>query len=201
MTKIKMTQRDLIALEKDLALVCASDLQSIKVAEKAIEALLTEAQRLIATTDDRDLSFAHVLENLLLLHPNADVLSHLGYNGEVDLSSHWTGSLLLFEGDPEVFSELYSAVTHLKVFEDSQSRRRHGAKGGARQRITDLREEVIGWWNTKGWQTRTNKSSAIDWLIANWASFCDEHGIISGTPAPHRNTLYRYLKGLKHKSE
>jgi len=46
MTTEKIAQRDFISLEKDLALIYANDLQYIKVAENAIEALLSEARRL-----------------------------------------------------------------------------------------------------------------------------------------------------------
>ena len=128
MTTEKIAKRDYIALEKDLALIYANDLQSIKVAENAIEALLSEARRLLATTENRGLSFAHVLENLLLLIPDADLSAHLGYEAEIGLSQQWTGSLLGFEGDPEIFHELYSAVMHLRASEDSHSRSCHGAR-------------------------------------------------------------------------
>ena len=56
MTTEKIAQRDFIALEKNLALIYANDLQSIKAAEKAIEVVLSEARRLLATTEDRSWS-------------------------------------------------------------------------------------------------------------------------------------------------
>mgnify|MGYP003341559889 CR=1 FL=1 len=201
MTTEKIAQRDFISLEKDLALIYANDLQYIKVAENAIEALLSEARRLLATTENRGLSFAHVLENLLLLIPDADLSAHLGYEAEIGLSQQWSGSLLGFDGDPEIFHELYSAVMHLRASEDSHSRSRHGAKGGATQRKSEVKEDIVNWWNEIGRKTRTNKSGAIDWLIGNWTAFCDEYGIISDTPAPHKKTIYKYLQGLRHKSD
>lgn len=201
MTTEKIAQGDFIALEKDLALTYADDLQSIKVAENAIEAILGEARRLLATTEDRGWSFAHVLENLLLLNPDADLSSHLGYEAETDLSQQWTGSLLGFDGDPDILHELYSAVMHLRELEDSQSRSRHGAKGGATQRKSDLKEGIVNWWNDRSWQTRTNKSGAIEWLLGNWAAFCSEYGFSSDTPAPHKTTIYKHLQGLPHKSD
>ena len=201
MTTEKIAQRDFIALEKDLALIYADDLHSIKVAENAIEALLSEARRLLATTENRGLSFAHVLENLLLLIPDADLSAHLGYEAEIGLSQQWSSSLLGFDGDPEIFHELYSAVMHLRASEDSHSRSRHGAKGGATQRKSDVKEDIVNWWSQRGWRIRTNKSGAIDWLIGNWAAFCDEYGIISDTPAPNKKTIYKYLQGLVHQSQ
>lgn len=201
MTIEKIAQRDFIALEGDLALIHANDLQSIKVAERAIQALVREAKRVLAITDDRGLSFAHTLENLLLLNPDGDVRSHFHYEAEIDLSQQWTGSLLAFDGDLEIFHELYSAVMHLRTFEDSQSRSRQGAKGGATQRNSDVKEEIVRWWNTRGWKIRSNKSGAIEWLIGNWTAFSSEYGISSDTPVPHKKTIYKYLQGHPHRSD
>jgi len=200
-TTKRIAQRDYIALEKDLALVYSSDPESIKVAERAIERLLSEAKRGICEIADRGTTFAQVLEILLLLDPNPVLLSSLGRSEEVDYSWQWTGSLLAFEGELDVFVELYSAVTHLRLVEDSESRSRHGAKGGATQRKSDVKEDIVNWWSQRGWRIRTNKSGAIDWLIGNWAAFCDEYGIISDTPAPNKKTIYKYLQGLVHQSQ
>lgn len=201
MTTKRIAQRDFIALEEDLALIYATDLQSIKVAERAIERLLSEAKRGICEIADRGTTFAQVLEILLLLDPNPVLLSSLGRSEEVDYSWQWTGSLIAFEGELDVFVELYSAVTHLRLVEDSESRSRHGAKGGATQRKSDVKEDIVNWWSQRGWRIRTNKSGAIDWLIGNWAAFCDEYGIISDTQAPNKKTIYKYLQGLVHQSQ
>ena len=142
-----------------------------------------------------------MLEILLLLDPNPVLLSSLGRSEEVDYSRQWTGSLIAFEGERDVFVELYSAVTHLRVVEDSESRSRHEAKGGATQRNSDAREDIVSWWNERGCKIRTNKSGAIDWLIGNWTEFCSEYGISPGTPAPHKKTIYKYLQGLQYKSD
>ena len=201
MTTKRIAQRDFIALEEDLALIYATDLQSIKVAERAIERLLSEAKRGICEIADRGTTFAQVLEILLLLDPDPILLSSLSRHEKLDYSWQWTGSLIAFEGELDVFLELYSAVTHLRVVEDSESRSRHGAKGGATQRNSDVREDIVRWWNERGWQARTNKSGAIDWLIGNWTAFCSEYGISRGTRAPHKKTIYKYLQGLQHKSD
>ena len=198
MTTKKIAQRDFIALEKDLALVYSNDPESIKIAERAIERLLSEAKRGICVIADRGTTFAQVLEILLLLDPDPILLSSLGRHEKLDYSWQWTGSLIAFEGELDVFLELYSAVTHLRVVEDSESRRRHGAKGGAIQRNSDVKEDIVRWWNEKGHKVRTNKSGAIEWLIGNWTAFCNENAISSDTPAPHKKTIYKYLQGLQH---
>ena len=201
MTTKKIAQRDFIALEKDLALVYSNDPESIKIAERATERLLSEAKRGICVIADRGTTFAQVLEILLLLDPDPILLSSLGRHEKLDYSWQWTGSLIAFEGELDVFLELYSAVTHLRVVEDSESRRRHGAKGGAIQRNSDVKEDIVRWWNEKGHKVRTNKSGAIEWLIGNWMAFCSENAISSDTPAPHKKTIYKYLQGLQHKSD
>ena len=94
----KISQREFIALEKDLSLAITGGLDDVNVAEKAIEALLREARRLISTTDARDVSFGDLLENLLLLDPDPKLLSALGRESEADSPKRWTGSLLSFEG-------------------------------------------------------------------------------------------------------
>ena len=198
MTTKKIAQRDFIALEKDLALVYSNDPESIKIAERAIERLLSEAKRGICVIADRGTTFAQVLEILLLLDPDPILLSSLGRHEKLDYSWQWTESLIAFEGELDVFLELYSAVTHLRVVEDSESRRRHGAKGGAIQRKSDVKEDIVRWWNEKGRKVRTNKSGAIEWLIGNWTAFCNENAISSDTPAPHKKTIYKYLQGLQH---
>ena len=86
MTTKRIAQRDFIALEKDLALVYSSDPESIKVAERAIQRLLSEAKRGICEIADRGTTFAQVLEILLLLDPNPVLLSSLGRSEEVDYS-------------------------------------------------------------------------------------------------------------------
>ena len=201
MTTKRIAQRDFIALEKDLALVYSSDSESIKIAERAIERLLSEAKRGICIIADRGTTFAQVLEILLLLDPDPVLLSSLGRHEKLDYSRQWTGSLIAFEGELDVFLELYSAVTHLRVVEDSESRSRHGARGGATQRSSDVREDIVRWWNEQGRQARTNKSGAIDWLLGNWQEFCSEYGISRGTRAPHKKPIYKYLQGLQHKSD
>ena len=201
MTSGKISQREFIALEKGLSLAITGDLADVNVAEKAIETLLREVRRLISTTEDRDVPFEHLLENLLLVDPDPKLLSALGRESEADYSKRWTGSLLSFEGDVEIFIELYIAASQLRAIEGSQSLSRSGAKGGASNRDTNVKEDVVAWWNNDGWQMRVNKSTAIDWLIANWSSFCSEYGITSGKVAPHRKTIYKYLQGLQHKSD
>lgn len=201
MTTKRIGQRDFIALEEDLALIYATDPQSIKVAERAIERLISEAKRGICEIADRGITFVQVGQILRLLDPYLVMPSKHGHCEEVDYSWQWTGSLIAFEGELDVFLELYSAVTHLRVLEDSESRSRHGAKGGATQRNSDVREDIVRWWNEQGWQARTNKSGAIDWLLGNWQEFCSEYGISRGTRAPHKKTIYKYLQGLQHKSD
>ena len=199
MTTKSIAQRDFIALEEDLALIYATDPQSIKVAERAIERLISEAKRGICEIADRGTTFVQVGQILLLLDPYRVMPSKHGHREEVDYLWQWTGSLVAFDGEPDVFLELYSAVTHLRVVEDSESRSRHGAKGGATQRNSGAREDIVSWWNERGCKIRTNKSGAIDWLIGNWTEFCSEYGISPGTPAPHKKTIYKYLQGLQHK--
>ena len=201
MSSGKISRRKLIALEKDLSLAVTGGLDDVNVTEKAIEALLREARRLISTTDDRDVSFGHLLENLLLVDPDPKLLSALGRESEADYSKRWTGSLLSFEGDVEIFIDLYIAASQLRAIEGSQSLSRSGTKGGSSDRDTNVKDDVVAWWNKDGWKMRVNKSAAIEWLIANWSSFCSEYGVTSREVAPHRKTIYKYLQGLQHQSD
>lgn len=201
MSSGKISQREFIALEKDLSLAITGDLADVNVVEKAIETLLREARRLIGTTEDRDVPFGHLLENLLLVDPEPKLLSALGRESEADYSKRWTGSLLSFEGDVEIFIDLYIAASQLRAIEGSQSLSRSGAKGGSSNRDTNVKDDVVAWWNKDGCKMRVNKSAAIEWLIANWSPFCSEYGVASCEVPPHRKTIYKYLQGLQHQSD
>ena len=76
MTTKRIAQRDFIALEKDLALVYSNDPESIKIAERAIERLLSEAKRGICVIADRGTTFAQVL-NTAFTDPDPVLLSSL----------------------------------------------------------------------------------------------------------------------------
>ena len=201
MSSGKVSQREFIAQEKDLSLAITGGLDDVNVAEKAIETLLREARRLISTTEGRDVPFGHLRENLLLVDPEPKFLSALGRESEADYSKRWTGSLLSFEGDVEIFIDLYVAAGQLRAIEGSQSLSRSGTKGGSSNRDTNVKDDVVAWWNRDGCKRRVNKSSAIEWLIANWSSFCSEYGVASREVPPHRKTIYKYLQGLQHQSD